>query len=77
MPSSDPIQLDPVYRHHKSAIDAVRRALTSSHGLDFAMAFVDEHRASIINASRTRLCGRSEAAAVSQAQNLDRVYRGV
>lgn len=70
MPDYVFIQLDAVFRHQQAAVHAVRRALTRTHGNEFADAFLHEHRASVIKAAQTRVCGHSEVAVVDAARTL-------
>nr|WP_315256594.1 hypothetical protein [uncultured Duganella sp.] len=72
-----PIQLDASFAYQQAAMHAIHRALIMTHGSAFADAFIHEHHQAVTKAARTRVCGRSEAAVASEAQHLDRAYRGL
>jgi hypothetical protein len=76
-PAYQPIQLDAAFGFQRAAVHAVRTALATTHGDDFAAAFIAEHRQEILRAARTRLCGSSEAAVKADADRLASAYRGV
>ena len=71
------IQLDAAIVYQEASRRAVLRALTETHGVDFAAAFLCEHHQAIAKAIRTRLCGHSEEGILRHADTLDRAYRGV
>jgi hypothetical protein len=76
-PAYKPIQLDAAFSFQQAAVHAVSTALATTHGDDFAAAFIAEHLQDILRAARTRLCGSSEAAAKADADRLESAYQDV
>lgn len=72
-----PIQLDVAFIYQRAVILAVSRALMQTHGADFAAHFVREHHATILIASRRRLCGRDVRTVASEALRLSFSYYDV
>ena len=70
------IQLDATFKYQQAAISAVLRALAESHGVDFAVDFVRDHRAVILSVARRRLCGRDFLVVASEALRLHVAYTG-
>lgn len=70
------IQLDGAFTYQQAAISAVLRALSQSHGDDFAADFVHDHREAILVATRRRLCGFDARAVASETLRLGLAYKG-
>ncbi|MYM26408.1 hypothetical protein GTP46_27645 [Duganella sp. FT135W] len=67
---SQPIQLDASFSFQQAALAETYRALCKTHGVAFAVYFVDECKAQVMSAARTRLCGRSEAGLMQEVNRL-------
>lgn len=66
------IQLDPVFSYQQAALAETYRALCQTHGDTFAANFVDECKAQVLMAARTRMCGRSETWLLQETARLNR-----
>lgn len=67
---TSPIQLDAAFTYQQAALAATYRTLCQTHGEAFAAYFFDEFKDQVIQAAKTRLCGRSEANVLAGAASL-------
>lgn len=67
-----PIQLDPVFSYQQAALAETYRALCQTHGETFVANFVDECKAQVLIAARTRMCARSETWLLQETTRLNR-----
>lgn len=68
------IQLDIAYTYSLAATAALRQSLETTHGSEFADAFIKEHQNAIGRAVRVTLCGRDHAAVRQRIALLKRSY---
>ncbi|QJD89896.1 hypothetical protein HH213_07155 [Duganella dendranthematis] len=73
MPTSA-IQLDTAYTYSLAATAALRQLLETTHGSEFADAFIKEHQNAIGRAVQLTLCGRDDAAVRQRIALLKRSY---
>jgi hypothetical protein len=77
MPDDKPIPLEATIVYQQAVTRAIYRALTATHGTGFADSFLHEYHDTIARATRTHLCGRSEASILGHTRILDRAYHGL
>lgn len=70
MPATHFIQLDAALCYQRAAIDALKNALSLTHGELFAGHFLSEHEQAVLLAAQKRLCGHSEDWLVTETQRL-------
>lgn len=67
---SQPIQFDASFSFQQAALAATYHALCKTHGVAFAAYFIAECKDQVMSAAKTRLCGRSEAGLMQEANRL-------